>query len=283
MKEKKSMQVSKLETSLTLSRVIAALVIIASFGGLFLQRLYRDNDFIARLWQGNDAVTLFVAAPMLLFSMFLTKRGSLRALLVWFGVLSFTLYNYAFYLFAAAFNWFFWIYVAIFSLTIFALIFGFSSIDAEAIKKQFSSRTPLRGISIFIAAFSCLMGGMWIIRSLSFFTTGEVPQDIVQTGHPTGVVYALDLSLVVPWMLLSAVWLWQRKAWGYVLTVMLLVKGFTYPLALVVMSVISSLAGTGYDPLTPFYALLGVGCLTACVSLLANLDAGNRVEECVYA
>lgn len=272
------MQQSKFQPTLILSILIAILMFIASVGGLLLSNLYQDTPFISRLWQGNDAVTLFVALPLLIGSMIFARRGSDRAVLLWFGTLTFTLYNYAFYLFAAAFNWFFWIYVALFSLSIFALFFGLTQIDADEISNKFSSNTPVKFIAGYIIAFALFMGLMWIARSLSFFTTGQVPQDIVQTGHPTGVVYALDLSLVVPSMLLSAVWLWQRKPWGYVLATMLMVKGFTYPLALVVMSIISVLAGTGYDPLTPFYALLCVGCLLSCGILLWNMNGTREVK-----
>lgn len=273
---------AKFKTTFILSIVITVLMIAASLGGLLIEGLYRDNDFIARLWRGNDLVTLAVAVPLLIGSMILARQGSIRALLVWFGVLTFTLYNYAFYLFAAAFNWFFWIYTALFSLSIFALIFGLTKINAEEIGQRFSQQTPVKLISVYIAAFSIFMGTMWIVRSLSIFTTGKVPQDIVQTGHPTGIVYALDLSLVVPSMLLSAVWLWQRKPWGFILATMLMIKGFTYPLALVVMSIISTFAGTGYDPLTPFYAVLCIGCLISCGLLLGNLKPRMEVQNVIY-
>lgn len=261
---------ARFKTTFILTVLITVLMTAASVGGLWLEGLYRDNKFISVVWRGNDLATLIVAVPLLIGSMVLARRGSIRALLVWFGVLTFTLYNYAFYLFAAAFNWFFWLYAALFSLSIFGLIFGLTKIDADAIGRRFHPQTPVRLISGYIALFSIFMGSMWIIRSLSFFTTGEVPSDIVQTGHPTGIVYALDLSLVVPFMLLSAVWLWQRQAWGFILATMLMIKGFIYPLALVVMSLISFYAGTGYDPLTPFYAVLCLGCLVSAGLLLRN-------------
>jgi hypothetical protein len=277
------MKTARFQSTFILSTIIAALMTVATLGGLFIENLYRDNDFIARLWRGNDLVTLVVAVPLLIVSMIFAKQGSTRALLIWFGILTFTLYNYAFYLFAAAFNWFFWIYAALFSLSIFALIFGLTKIDAEVIGHQFSPHTPVKWISGYIAAFSIFIGTMWVVRSLSIFTTGEIPQDIVRTGHPTGIVYALDLSLVVPWMLLSAFWLWQCKPWGFILATMLMIKGFTYPLALVVMSIISTIAGTGYDPLTPFYGVLCVGCLVSCGLLLGNMKSSNEVKIYSYA
>ena len=64
------------------------------------------------------------------------------------------LYNYAFYLFGAAFNAFFLVYAALLALSIFALIFGLSSLDVEKLCRQFSPRTPVKwigGYFLFVA------------------------------------------------------------------------------------------------------------------------------------
>ena len=97
----------KFKTTFILSVLIAVLALVASAGGLFLDNLYRDNPFVTAVWQGNDAVTLFVAVPILVVASILAQRGSKRALLIWLGSLDVILYNYAFFLFAARLNWFF--------------------------------------------------------------------------------------------------------------------------------------------------------------------------------
>ncbi|HHY46565.1 MAG TPA: hypothetical protein GX506_04605 [Firmicutes bacterium] len=48
-------------------------------------------------WFGNDLVTLSVALPLLVGALVLSMKGSHRAQLVWFGILDYMLYNYAFY------------------------------------------------------------------------------------------------------------------------------------------------------------------------------------------
>ncbi len=90
-----------------LSTLIAVLAAFASLGGLVLNGLYRDNAFVTTTWLGNDAITLFLAVPILVAAMTFAQRGSLRASLVWMGALDYMLYNHAFYLFGAAFNGFF--------------------------------------------------------------------------------------------------------------------------------------------------------------------------------
>ena len=135
---------NKLRPVYILSAIIAILATLASAGGLSLNNLYRYNTFVTSLLGGNDLVTLIVAVPLLVAALVISMRGSDRAKLVWLAMLNYMLYNYAFYLFAAAFNWFFLIYVALFTLSIFALIFGLVNIDANRIGQKFRDRTPVK-------------------------------------------------------------------------------------------------------------------------------------------
>jgi hypothetical protein len=135
------------KTALVLSTWIAILATVASAGGLLLQGLYRDNPFVTSAWKGNDLVTLFIMVPILVAALRFAMQGSQRAQLVWMGALDYMLYNYAFYLFAAAFNGFFLIYAALLGLSIFALIFGLVDINRQAIANRFRTRTPVKWIA----------------------------------------------------------------------------------------------------------------------------------------
>jgi hypothetical protein len=52
--------------------------------------------------------------------------GSTRGMLIWLGLLAYALYNYAFYLFGAAFNALFLVYVAAFATPALALVAALS-------------------------------------------------------------------------------------------------------------------------------------------------------------
>ena len=110
---------------------------------------------------------------------------------------------------------------------------------------------------------------LWYI----FVVTGQVPQVIVDVAHPTGVIFALDLSLVVPFFVLGAVWLWKRQPWGYVLGAILNVKGAVYMLALTAVSVSAAKAGFPEAAAqVPIWGFLLVGSLVASLFLLGNLS-----------
>jgi len=139
-----------------LSIIVAFLALVTSAGGVFIDDLYRDNSLVVEAMLGNDLVTLIVVVPLLVVVMISTRRGSQRALLGWLGLLGYMLYNYIFYVYAVAFNRFFLLYVALFTLSIYALIFGLSRLDTESIGQNFHPRTPARLISAWMLFFALL-------------------------------------------------------------------------------------------------------------------------------
>lgn len=261
---------------LVLSVIIIILAVIASAGGLLIDGLYRDNNFIKTAWQGNDLVTLFLVVPVMIIALLFSIRGSLRARLIWMGTLWYMVYNYIFYLYAASFNKFFLLYVALFTISAYALIFALINVDANNIARQFHARTPVKLISGYLIFFALMIGGLWVAMSLSFVFTGQVPQDILKTGHPTGVVYATDLSLLMPAVVLSAVLLWKRRPWGYVLSAIVMIKLISYSLVLLVMSAISYLKLGEGDAYTPLWLFLSVCCILSCGFLLGNMKPSTK-------
>ncbi len=260
-----------------LSILVAILATMTSLGGLLNSGLYRDNALIATAWKGNDLITLAVVIPLLTGTLIASMRGSDRGLLLWLGSLGYMLYNYIFYLYGAAFNVFFLGYVALVALSLYALILGLASVDVGRISQEFRAATPVKFVTGLMLLIPLIMGGIELQRAVEFIVTGQLPADIVQTGHPTGVVYATDLALLMPAIALAAVLLWRRRPWGYVLSAVLMVKGLTYPLALIAMS----LLGT-WDPMTPVYAFFWVLSSVALVLLLWNLRSDGKQPQAVH-
>jgi hypothetical protein len=261
-----------------LSIGIVILAAVQAAGGLLFPGLYRDNALVSAVWLGNDVVTLVVIVPLLAVMLFLARRGSPRATLVWLGLLDYALYNYAFYLFGAAFNSHFLIYAALFALAGYALIASLTSIDAGALSRPFLPHRPVRLVAMYLALVALVFGGLWAAMSLGFVITGQVPGPVISSGHITAVVFALDLSLVVPGMALGAVWLWQRRPWGVVLAAMFSVKGAAYMLALTAGTISAmrvSIPGAGAE--LPIWAFTGFISLAA-VWLLLSPRAPSGVQ-----
>jgi len=254
------------------SWTVAGLMALASALGLLVEALYRDNLLVSSGWRGTDLVTLVVAVPLLAVATARAGRGDARADLVWVGLLDYALYNYLFYLFGAAFNGAFLIYVAIVIAATTGLVLGVVSLDVPGTARRFETRTPVRGVAVFLGLLAVGLGGFHVALAASFLVSGAPPALLHSIGHPTNVIAALDLWLVVTPSVLAAVWLWRREPWGVVLAVVLSVKGAVYMAALSAATLNAARAGA-LDDLSQLalWAGIGVGSLVAALALLARM------------
>lgn len=274
---------TKLKPVTTLSILIAILAVIASAGGLLLDGLYRDNAFVTTTWLGNDAVTLFLAVPILVAATIMSTRKDPKGLrrplgsayLIWMGALDYMLYNYAFYLFGAAFNWFFLIYAALLALSILALLFGLANLDVNGISQQFRKDAPVKWIGGYFIFVASGLGLVYLIQSIGFIFTGAVPAIVAMSGHPTNVVFALDLTLLIPWLILGALWLMKRQPWGYVIAGILNVKGPLYTLVLAINSILVVNTGISETSELPLWGTLAALGLIASVLFYVNMKEKN--------
>lgn len=260
------MQVGAQKTAYVLSMLIILLAGFATLGGLFLKGLYRDSDFYKTGWLGNDLVTLLLILPLMVLSIYKTRSGSLRGHLVWMGLLSYMLYNYAFYLFGAAFNWFFPVYVSLFSLSVAALIAGLWGFDVRHLKIDLTQKASLKWISAFLLFLSLPLILVELGQWGNFVLSGKVPE-------VPSLIFALDLSIIVPGSVLGSILLWKKQPWGVVLSAIMLVKGFTYGVVLCFSTALIALTSTGgqWDPLMPFYVFVAIGSLTCLLLLLRSI------------
>lgn len=252
----------------TLTAVLAGNTAITS---LFFSQLYRDNTFVETAWYANDWVTVFVSVTTIM-TLFYAERN-IKARLVLVGLLGYFVYNYAFYLFGAAFNVLFLLYVGVVALGLFSLI---GLIISLPVSQFHTTSNRIR----FIAAYLFLIALMLLLVEVppigAFLTTGALPEIVLKTAHPTSVVFALDLTLIMPTCLIAAVWLWQQKPWGVVLGAIMLVKGVAYGLVLSAGTLLLANRQIDTDPLLLFYVILVVGGLVGLTLLLRSLPVNKK-------
>ncbi len=257
---------SRLHGPEALSAVIAVLMIFASVGGLLLHGLYRDNTWATAAFRGNDLATLLLAVPVLVVALVLARRGSERARLVWFAVLAYNVYNYAFYLFGTAFSDFFLLYAALESLSLIAVAFAAPAIGAISWPVR---PARARAVAAYMAVVGAMFGAMWVTQAVRFLASGTVPRVITDSGLHTSIVFALDLTLIVPAMLIGAVLLWRGRPAGLVLGVVMNVVGALYMAALAIAGAFQARAGiSGASWAAPPYIELAITSLAACWLLL---------------
>lgn len=251
----------KVEKANLFTIIAGSIALIVSILGTFFNNIYNDNELVKALWQGNDIVTWLIVIPLMFWSMKKVSKGinSRRNFLIWLGCLWYLIYNYVFYVYGAAFSVFFIPYIAIIVSAMLAMLFALTSINVVNFLEKVKIKASVRSIRRFLYIFAILLGGAWIAIALTYLFTGEVPAAIVQTGHPTGVVFATDLIFLVAPLLVLASYLKYKKPWAFILTPVILIKCCLYPIVFVVAGIISYMKIGVYDVLTPVYLILGAG------------------------
>jgi hypothetical protein len=247
-----------------LSAIVVTASVVASVGGLSIKDLYQDDtSWATAALRGGDLVTLVVAVPTLVVAMVLASRGSSRARLVWIGALAYAVYNFAFYVFGAAFNDLFLVHVVAFSSSIFALILTMTNLDVSTIARGYRARVPVRAVAALLILVGVVFATLWSVLSISYAVSGSLSLGAapLQGMH---LVFAIDLSVMVPSMALAGVLLWRRRAWGFVMGTAMSVFGAIYQLNLAAAGWFQASAGVeGVKRIDPVGAVFIVVFLVA--------------------
>lgn len=243
--------------------------------GLVFRDQYRDAEPIRSTWPGNDGVTLLLALPLLAGASLRARRGSTRGVLVWLGVLGYAVYNYAFYLFGAALNTFFLLYVAAFVLAALGLIRALADLDVQQVASSFRPAARVRALGGGLVAIGAGLAAVWVAMWSAYVFAGR-PLPI----HPEAfkVVAALDLSLMVPALVSGGVLLWRRQPWGYTIAAIGSIQGALYLIVLCINAAVAIRRGLATAPgELPIWGVLLVVTSAIALLLLANArPAGSK-------
>lgn len=266
---------SGLRAAYRLSGAIGVLMIVASAAGLLIDGLYRDGPWAREALRGGDLTTIAVAAPILIASMLLARRGSRAAQAVWLGALGYSLYNYAYYVFGAAFNDIFVLHIALFSLSIAALVLAIAHVDVTAIAARFRDVRGARLIAGFLGVVGVVLGGLWVFLAIRFAVTGELMAGLPPDG--LHLVFAIDTSLLVPALVIGGVLLWRRTARGLVFGTAMAVMGAIYQVNLLMAGLFQSNAHVPGVKMFPMEGIvLAAGFAVATLMLLVPRERRER-------
>jgi len=199
-------------TSVALAAVAAGAAALTAF----VPGVLRGTAVMNGSARGTGFAVLLVAVPCLVASIFGVSRGAVRPAISWLGAAAFILYNSVLFLFATPFNSLFLIYVGTFALAFWTLVLLLRAIDVESFASRVATRVPARGLAAYLAVIAVLNAAAWLAVVIPALFQRS-PSFLVGTGLTTNPIYAQDLSFWIPMVGVSAVLLWRRKAWGYVL------------------------------------------------------------------
>ena len=249
-----------------LSALLAPLALAASVTGIAVPSIYRDAPIMRAATLGQDLVTAFVGVPLLVAGLVFSRRGSPRGHVIWLGAVGYLWYAYATAALGLVYNDLFLLYVVILGLASYAFAGGLVHVPAEELRDSFDAGTPTRPLAVFMAAIGAIVGAMWLSDIAGALIEGVVPDSVAIAETTTNVIYVFDLALVLPAFFVAAVQLWRRRAFGYLLAGVLLVKAATICFAVVTLSLTAMRAGEAVSVgETMAFAVFTAASLTAAV------------------
>jgi hypothetical protein len=234
---------------------------------------YWDTVSSAAQMQANDLVTLLLGLPLLAISFWLSQRGSLRGRLVLTGTLGFILYTYITMSFGAAYNQLFLVYIALFSLSLFAFTISMMTFDLAGLPAHFSEKLPRRGIAALLFFAAAFLSLAWLGRIAPTLFQNQIP---TLENTTSMFIQAMDLGIIVPVCVLAGILLLRRNAWGYLLASVGMMKFLTLGIAVSLMGLNMARVGVPVSAVElgvfPSMALINV---VMTIVLLRNVDSVN--------
>ncbi|MBU2532006.1 MAG: hypothetical protein KKB37_04665 [Alphaproteobacteria bacterium] len=232
-------------------QVIAALIAVSALAASAIAVLFPaiylpfvPNDQLVFNF-GQDLLSL-VAAILLLATV---GRTGVKTDVARIGVVGYLFYAFAPYVMAAIYNDLYFLYLAVFGLSIFYFIIAFTSIEYDKI--TFRMPESLRvALALYCAAVAVFFAPQWVVALLHDIQTvtwpGNTGFDIIY------YVYMLDLCFVLPVFGLASVLLLKKMPLGYVLGGALSIKGFTLMLSVAAGFVFQPIFGGELDIVSVF-------------------------------
>ena len=229
---------------LWLTAPIVALMAVASAAGVFVDSVYaKESASWAAQGVGQDIVNLILVCPALAVSAYGAGKGSLRAELVWMGLLIYVVYSYVLYALFVHFNALFLPHVAVLGLSGYALCGALATVDRERFDDSFDRGQRPKAASIYLMISGASFGLLWLADIVGATVSGAAPAMVAELGMPVNPIHVRDLAFVLPGMILMSRLLWKRRLTGFLLAVPLMRFAAVMGTAIVAMSRVMAARG----------------------------------------
>lgn len=262
-----------------LSASLAAVSAIAAALTLLAPGVLRGVPVMNGSARGTALVVLVVALPILVVSMIRVSLGAFRPVISWLGAAGFLQYNAVMFLIATPFNSVFPLYVAMFALGFWTLVVLLRAIDVESFRTRFRSDLTAKLLAAYVGSVAVLNAVAWLAGVIPGLFS-DSPAFLKGTGLTTMPTYVQDLAFWLPLAAVSAVLLWRRQAWGYLLVGALLVQLFIESISVAVdqwmgstADPASNVASASAAPIFGVVAVIGLVPLIVYFRSLKTSDA----------
>ena len=217
-----------------LSVLLAIALAIVSFYGVFDASTYqRDAESIAVQGIGQDIVDLFLVVPVLIISLYFARKSAEKALMIHSGTVLYIVYSFVIYCFGVHFNNLFLWYCAVLGLSFYTFIVDIRLLNSLEINPQ--KNYPLKTMAFYFLIIALMFYGLWLKDVIPAIINNSLPVSVRDYNLLVNPVHVLDIALVLPGLVITAVLLLKKSKKGILFAPVFLVFIVLMAVALIAM------------------------------------------------
>jgi hypothetical protein len=182
------------------------------------------------MFRGFDWANLVVVLTLFGLGIHLYRWGRVKGQLLLIALFTYLAYIYAIGVMGNAFNAMFLIWSALFSVGIFGLFLTLTGLDIASLPRNLKANFPHKSLVVYVLAVGVVLLSQYLAEIMSAYTTGNPP--VALDHYTTLELAAFELGLMIPLHFVGGIALWRRKAWGYLLAILLAFAAFVTFIAL---------------------------------------------------
>lgn len=219
-----NIQKSRLTAIMTL--ILSFLALYASLAGVLDKNLYTDVFLTGSLSKSlisgslaQDTISIPLSLILAVLSLVFLKHPGYKTFIAIPGLTGYFFYGYGLYAMQGQYTSIYFIYLAVFGLSIYSMIWGLTSFEPEVVKQSRLSGALRMSIGIFLMVILLVLIPVWLLRIIPDIAK-HIPGD-------TYAVFILDLCVVFPAFGIIAAQLLWNKPFGNILAGVALFKTLT--------------------------------------------------------
>ena len=252
----------KLITILTI--VLSIALAIVSYYGAFVSGTYeRDTASMAAQGIGQDIVDLFFVVPLLIVSLLFILRNNRIAYFILSGTIFYILYSFFIYSFGVHFNNLFLFYCSILGISLYTFILIISELNRMDVQNWFSNTIPVRSIGIYFIFIALMFYLLWLKDIVPAIMSNTIPKSVSDYNLLVNPVHVIDIGIVLPALIITAILLIRKHRLGMVLTPAFLVFIIILTISLIAMVIMLKIKGINDET-----AVAGIFIILAIISTI---------------
>lgn len=229
-----------------------------------------DNVDKALMIRAYDLFYLFAGVPILIIGLILYRKRTFIGFFMLVSSLFYLIYSFIISSIGTAFNEYFLLYMAMYVLSIFAVVILIKDVTFGNIEKAVISKLPRKTIAVFVLVLAAYFIISWLIMDFDILINGKIHGDI--DTYTTAEVNVTDLSIYAPLSVLGAVLLLKKKGFGAVLCVGIILMAFQTLATLSVYTVLNTVyCGLEFNQIEFSLLIFALVCLVFSVVSLRSV------------